>query len=127
VASVAGRGHRGWLLIAGSVVFGGLLAAFGLSSSYAFSVSALALAGFFNSLYMTTVVTLLQTLVPDALRGRVMGIYSLTWSLMPLGGFQAGLIADSFGPPLAVALGGFGILGFGIVIAAIGKPIRQLK
>ena len=127
VAALASRGGRGRLLIFGSVVFGALLAVFAFSTSYAFSLSALALAGFFNSLYMTNVVTLLQTLVPDALRGRVMGIYSLTWSLMPLGGMQAGLVANAVGAPLAVALGGFGILAFGLVVAIVGKRIRELS
>ena len=127
VASMSGRGNRGKTLILGSVVFGALLAAFAFSRSYTFSLSALALAGFFNSLYMTNVVTLLQTLVPDALRGRVMGIYSLTWSLMPLGGMQAGLVAEAIGTPLAVAIGGFGIIGFTIVVAIASKQVRELS
>ena len=127
VASVSHRGHRGKILIAGSFVFGALLAAFGFSESYTFSLSVLALAGFFNSLYMTNVVTLLQTLVPDALRGRVMGIYSLTWSLMPIGGMQSGLLAGVVGAPLAVAVGGFGILAFAIIVAVVGRQVRQLN
>jgi MFS family permease len=127
VASLARLGHRGKLLIAGSIVFGGLLAVFGFSGSYLLSLSTLALAGFFNSLYMTNVVTLLQTLVPDALRGRVMGIYSLTWSLMPLGGMQAGLVANALGAPVAVALGGIGVFAFGVAAALFGRSIRDLS
>ena len=76
---------------------------------------------------MTNVVTLLQTLVPDALRGRVMGIYSLTWSLMPIGGMQSGLLAGVVGARLAVAVGGFGILTFAIIVVVVGRQVRQLS
>jgi MFS family permease len=126
VASLSRHGRRGWTLLTGSIAFGALLVAFGLSRSYALSLTMLGLSGFFNSLYMTNVVTLLQTLVPDSLRGRVMGIYSLTWSLMPLGGLQAGLVAEAIGAPNAVLLGGMGILVFGVVVAVAGRRVRSL-
>ena len=49
---------------------------------------------------------LIQTLVPDALRGRVMGLYALTFfGIMPLGALLAGSVAAWGGEPTAVALG----------------------
>jgi MFS family permease len=50
--------------------------------------------------------TLIQTLAPDALRGRVMSVWTLViMGLMPFGSFQAGLIAERFGAPVAVTAG----------------------
>lgn len=54
-----------------------------------------------------TINSLLQTYAPDALRGRVMGFYVFTFmGMMPVGSFQAGLLAHLWGTPAAVAFGG---------------------
>ncbi len=127
VATIANRGHRGKILLIGSGLFGILLIAFSFSRWYAFSLGLIVLMGFFNSLYMTNVLTLLQGLVPDKLRGRVMGIYALTWSLMPLGGMQAGVVANAVGAPLAVTIGGVVVLGFAVFVALSNRLIRNLS
>jgi predicted MFS family arabinose efflux permease len=65
----------------------------------------LGVAGWAMIVFFTTANTLVQTTTPDALRGRVMGIYSLTFTgTSPLGSLQAGLVADHFGAPVAVRL-----------------------
>jgi hypothetical protein len=56
--------------------------------------------------YDTTQSTLLQINVPDAVRGRVMGLYTFTLGLAPIGGFQLGIAAGFIGAPLAVEVGG---------------------
>lgn len=127
VASLSRRGHRGKLLITGCIVYGALLAVFGISRSYMFSLSVLAMTGLFNAIFLTNVMTSLQALVPDGLRGRVMGIYSLTFSFMPLGGLWAGLMAKAVGAPLTVAIGGSCISVFALVILIFSKRIRQLN
>jgi MFS family permease len=48
--------------------------------------------------------TLVQTLVPDALRGRIMGVYSLTFfGFMPIGALWVGTVAEHFSEPIALA------------------------
>jgi MFS family permease len=127
VASIAHRGHRGRVLLIGNSLSGILLIAFAFSRWYTPSLGLIALAGFFNQLYMTNVLTLLQTLVPDRLRGRVMGIYGLTWSLQPLGGLQAGFVANFVGVPLAVTIGGLVTLGFAVFVAVSSSRLRNLN
>ncbi len=127
VASIANRGHRGRLLLISNSLFGTLLIVFAFSRWYASSLGLIALTGFFNSLYMTNVLILLHALVPDKLRGRVMGIYSLTWGLLPLGGMQAGLVANFVGAPLAVTIGGLAILSFAVFVAISNSRIRNLS
>src|SRR2546427_12616035 len=66
--------------------------------------------------------TMLQTLVPDALRGRVMAFYAFVFvGMAPLGAFQAGLIAEHTSAPFAIAVGGAGCL-IAILLAAWRAP-----
>ena len=54
----------------------------------------------------------LQLLVPDAVRGRVMGLYVLTFGFTPLGGFFAGVVASVLSVPIAIGLGGGVVVGY---------------
>jgi len=118
--------QRGSLLISGATLFGGFLAMFALSQWYPVSLLALFLVGMTNSIYMISIQTSLQTMVPDALRGRVMGVYGMTWSIMPLGAMQAGVVASFLGAPFAVAMGGIAVAGFAVGIASTNVRIRNL-
>ena len=60
------------------------------------------------------------------MRGRVMGFYGMTWSIMPLGAFQAGAIAEFVGVPIAVAIGGTLVLMFALGPAMINRQVRNL-
>ena len=75
---------------------------------------------------MITVMSTLQTLVPDELRGRVMGIYGMTWSLLPLGAMQAGVVAEFTSAPFAVALGGGAVIVFAVGMAMTNRQVRNL-
>ncbi len=122
--------RKGLLLIGGAVMFGLAVAAFALTSRYVGSYSlALALMffmGIFNSTYMILVMSTLQIMVPDRMRGRVMGFYGMTWSIMPLGGMQAGAIASFIGAPFAIAIGGLAVAAFAIGPALIDSRVRNL-
>ena len=80
--------------------------AFSLCRSYPFSLFIMAVAGWSLVSFTAATNTLLQSIVPHELRGRVMSVYVLAFmGLMPLGSFQAGVIAQWFGAPFALALG----------------------
>ena len=65
---------------------------------------------------------ILQTEVPDALRGRVMGVYTLVFfGAMPLGSLFAGTIAEKIGEPPTVMLGA-GVLMLVAIIAWFFLP-----
>jgi MFS family permease len=67
----------------------------------------LTVVGFANTFYLTQVSTIIQQQVPDHLRGRVLGIYSLCWNLLPLGGLIGGALAAALNARFAVLIGGF--------------------
>ena len=129
-ASLGNFQRKGWLLLVGAVLFGVFLILFALTSflfaSFPLAMGLIFLAGASTSTYMITVMSTLQTLVPDELRGRVMGIYGMTWSLLPLGAMQAGTIAELTSAPLAVALGGSAVILFAVGMAVTNRQVRNL-
>src|SRR2546429_192944 len=101
------RIRKGPTLIAAGAAFGLLLVAFALSTSYLVSVVLLALTGGAMIVNNALANTMIQEIVPDRLRGRVMGFYSFVFvGLAPLGSLEVGTLAERIGTPAAVALGG---------------------
>lgn len=99
-------GLGGWVARS-AIGFGSLLAVFSLSRSMWLSVLLLLPIGFTMMLQISSSNTLIQTMVPDALRGRVMSVYSMMFmGMAPLGALLAGWSADRIGAPTTVLIGG---------------------
>lgn len=124
--------RRGLAIVGGAVTFGLGVIAFGLTSHflgwYALALALMVVVGCSNSIYMISIQSSLQMLVPDNVRGRVMGFYSMTWSIMPLGGLQAGALASVswIGAPFAVAIGGAAVVLFALATGTFNGRIREL-
>ena len=87
--------------------FGVTLALFSLSRSFWLSVVLLVPVGYSLMVQMAASNTLIQAMVPDALRGRVMSVYSMMFlGMAPFGGLSAGYAAEHIGAPATVAGGG---------------------
>ncbi len=79
-----------------------------------------------HTVVMIMVQTLLLSSVPDELRGRVMGIYVLTWGAVPVGSLQAGALAGLFGAPFALGIGGVVIMLAAGALYFTQPKLRQL-
>jgi MFS family permease len=100
------KGLSVWVAIA-STAFGVGLVIFAMSRTFLFSAAILVPVGFSLMLQMGSSNTLIQSMVPDQLRGRVMGVYSMMiMGMAPFGGLLAGVVADRLGAPVTVAIGG---------------------
>jgi MFS family permease len=89
--------------------FGVMLILFSLSRSFWLSAALLVPLGVTFITQMASTNTLIQSMVPDALRGRVMAAYSMMFmGMAPIGALLAGICAAHLGAPLTVALGGAG-------------------
>jgi MFS family permease len=111
--------------------FGVSLALFSLSRHFWLSAALLIPVGFCMMLETSSSNTLLQAMVPDELRGRVMSIYSMMFmGMAPFGAFFGGALADRIGAPITVALGGIVCVGaallFGLRLPMIRVQARQL-
>ena len=126
VAAFARKRGNGWRILGGAAVFGSLIVAFAYSPSVVLSLGLLFLMGAANQVYMTTANTSLQLSLPNEFRGRVMSVWGLTWSLMPLGGTISGTIAEYAGAPAALAIGGVLVTLMAGVVAAFMPRVRQL-
>jgi len=114
-----------------AIGLGASLTLFGASRWFWASFVALTLAGFTMMMQFTSINTLIQAMVPDQLRGRVMSLYSMMFlGMAPLGSLVAGTLADRIGAPVTVALGGLASLAGGIVFArkwpSMRGPAREL-
>ena len=88
--------------------FGISLILFSFSTSFWLSVSLLLPVGYFIMLQMASSNTLIQAMVPDELRGRVMAVYSMMFmGMAPLGALLGGALSDGIGAQRTVAIGGF--------------------
>src|SRR5437660_1622255 len=125
VASLDRRIRKGPTLIAAGAAFGLLLVAFALSTSYVVSVALLALTGGAMIVNNALANTMIQEIVPDRLRGRVMGFYSFVFvGLAPLGSLEVGTLAERIGTPAAVALGG---AATALAVTVAGWRVGELR
>ncbi|HEV2495799.1 MAG TPA: MFS transporter [Terriglobia bacterium] len=118
------RGLGSWISFA-SAGFGVSMIFFALSRSFLLSAALLVPVGFSMMLQMSSSNTLIQTMVPDALRGRVMAVYSMMFmGMAPIGALLAGAIAHHIGAPHTVALGGLTCLAGALVFGSRWPSLR---
>jgi MFS family permease len=100
------RGLGSWVASA-ALAFGVALIVFSFSRQFWLSVVLLLPVGFAMLLQMSSSNTLIQSMVPDELRGRVMSAYSMMFmGMAPLGALFAGGLAETVGAPATIAIGG---------------------
>jgi MFS family permease len=100
------------LALGGVWLFSAALMALSLTHNFYLALVSLLFSGFGMLLFFSTSNTVLQTIVPDEMRGRVMGVWSLVFGAMiPLGSLEAGALAHWLGTPFAV--------GFGAIVCAV--------
>ena len=107
---VAGTGqiqNKGLLSLASLGALGALILGFGLSTNFYLSLVMLFFAGAALIACFGLVSSLVQHLVEDSMRGRVMSVYNVAFrGGMPFGAFAAGKAIESFGAPQVLAANG---------------------
>lgn len=107
--------------------FGLTVIGFALSTNLFVSCAMLAIGGFGLMLTTASINTVLQTLVGEDMRGRVMSLYTMAFmGMMPIGSLVGGAVASRVGAPLAVALGGGGCLLLALWFRGRIAPLREL-
>jgi MFS family permease len=122
--SVLGLGK---LLPIASIVFGAGLMGFSQSRTLWLSLLLIFASGVGMMTNMAASNTLLQTILPDERRGRVMGYYTMAFvGMMPFGSLFAGSLADRIGAPLTVLISGALCAACGIWFATRLKGLRKI-
>ncbi|HKN35516.1 MAG TPA: MFS transporter [Terriglobales bacterium] len=131
LASRSGLSGLGKWIALSCAGFGFFLVAFSFSRYFWLSAAVLAPVGFCMMLEMSSSNTLIQAMVPDQLRGRVMAMYSMMFmGMAPFGALIGGTLADRLGAPITVAMGGVACIGgailFGMKLPNLRVEARQL-
>ncbi len=128
LASLANRLRRQGLFLVGAIVILGLfLILFSQTKSFPLALAVLVMVGAFQLSFMASTNTLLQLIVPDQLRGRVMSLYMLDRGFMPAGALFAGLTAHFIGAPSTVAVMGGLVIVLSLLVAWRVPALRTLE
>lgn len=120
------RGLSGVIVVAGAM-FGAGLIGFSFSRSLFLSLPLLVVTGAGMMVMAASINTVLQTIVPAGLRGRVMSLYAMAFMGMgTLGALASGWLATMIGAPTTVALGGLGCLATTVWFARVRPALRAL-
>jgi MFS family permease len=123
VVAFSGFKHKGAAVMLAALLDGVMVMLLGFSQSLVGAAVALALMGIFQAVYMAMIQTILQLMVPNRLRGRVLSIWMLGWGLTPVGLLPMSALAEAISTPFAMVLSG----GIGVAVAlAVMVFARQL-
>jgi len=115
-----------WITL-GAIGFGAALIVFGQSRLLWLSCAMMLVAGYAMMVQMSSSNTVIQAMVPDRLRGRVMAIYASTFmGMAPLGALLSGTLAHRIGAPSTVGIGGLLCMIAGGAFAWARPALRPL-
>jgi len=117
VAAYSDHPRAPLLQIGAGVGFGATLAAFAWSPGFWVALPLLVAVGFFSMMFMSLNNTLVLGASAPEYHGRVMSIYMLTFSLVPLGAVPMSLATDAFGAPATIGIAGIAIAAFIVLMA----------
>jgi MFS family permease len=118
--------HQAALQLVLGVGFGLSLFVFAEAPSFAVALAALSFVGFTFNSYMTLNNSLIFTQVEPGFYGRVMSVYMLSWSLMPLTTLPMTALADAIGPQTTVGAAGLIISAFVAGVAVLYPGYRGI-
>lgn len=127
LATLSSRIHRqGIVLIVSLIALGIGMNIFAWTTSFTLALVVLVAIGACQVFYMATTNTMLQVIVPDHLRGRVMSIYMLDRGLMPIGALGAGVSTHWIGAPATVSYMGLAVIVLALIVAWRAPVVRDL-
>jgi MFS family permease len=127
LATISNHPRKGLIMIGMGVAAGVSLCAFSLSQWFTVSLVALAAIGFSLVMCLSLGQTLLNLLVPNEYRGRVMSIWSMIWSLEAITILPAGWLTDQAGAPVTVFICGLLVLAFFVLMATRRGVVRDYQ
>lgn len=119
--------YKGRLLMSAAFIFSLSVVLFGLSKNFLFSLFTLAFIGGTSIMALALINTILQTTVRDDFRGRVMGVYMLTFAgILPFGSLIAGSLAHALGVSFTVTFCGIICATFFIIVNIAYLGLRKI-
>ncbi len=126
VATLTRLRRRGKLVLIFVTLFAIFEIAFALAPNLWIGMLLIFALGATSALYGTLADTLIQTIINDQYRGRVMAVYSTFWGLTPIGYLQAGIVASIWGTQTAIFVNGCIVLVYVLALAVFNSDVRRL-
>jgi MFS family permease len=118
--------HKLRLMMASLLAFAGTLFLFALSPWFLLALPLVLVADIFASVFNTTNGTIIQLLIPDEVRGRVMSLMMMTFGLTPLGTLPVSAVAQAFGVRAAVASASIATAVLALIIFFASRALRGI-
>lgn len=119
--------HKGSLVLGIGIVFGIVLISFAQSDWYPLSLFLVFVAGAANRGYLTLVNSLLVSIVPEELRGRVLSLFMISpTTLHHLGTLFLGALASAIGGAVALTVSGFIVTLSSVIIISKAQKVRRI-
>ena len=127
LAKMGNLSRKGYWLLSSSVVWGGLVAAFGLTTNFTIATIIIGLIGFISAVNMSMNRSLVQLQVEQRMRGRIMSIDMMSHGLMPLGVLPIGYIAETVSIPAGLIVSGLILCISTIILGAMMPKVRSIN
>jgi len=115
------------VIVRASILFGITLIVFSFSRNFFLSIILLFIAGFAMMTHMASSNTIIQTLVDDDKRGRVMSFYTMAFmGTMPIGSLYSGFMASEIGAPNTIIVGGIFCIAGALFILSKLPHLREI-
>ncbi len=118
--------RKGTYVLLSSFLMGISLLFFSRSTSFALSFMALGTYGFFHASFSTLTMSLLFLLVPSSFHGRVMSLMVFCWGFTAFGNMASGAMAEVFGTPSALAVGGIYIAACALTVTLLNPSFKKI-
>lgn len=126
VGKVRAHPRAGYFMLGGTLTFTAAVISFAFVPSFYVALAFLFLGGLSNTIFFVIAMTILQLRVPERMRGRVMGIYTITFSFIPLGGVMGGIVASVYDERIAITIGAVILASIFLFIGITQPIIRNL-
>ena len=126
LAGLGGLKRKGLVFLAVIYAFGGSLLLLALFDGFALGLAALVMVAFMATASDVLTQSMVQLSVPNALRGRAMGTWSLAIGSAPLGHLVMGALAVVIGVGGALAVNGLALIAVGLLAALMAPGLRKL-
>lgn len=117
--------RKGWIMLAAACMTGAFLMAFSYSI-FGVALVMIAIVGLTSMVFMTVNNTMITSLIPDNVRGRVSSVLMMTFGLMPLGVVPASIAAEAIGVEAVTAIGGGLLIVTVLLTYAVFPQFRTL-
>ena len=117
--------HKGRMVIMAAVAFGASMVIFGFSREFYLSLAMMFFLGLCPPFWLAGIRTILQTTIPDEMRGRVMAVFFMAFQLFGLGWLLGGAMAEAFGNEATLAAGGLTFIFFNLLAYLRSATLRN--